>query len=449
MTHNGLKTNRINDKRNSMLRKNIFLSAVLKVISLCCSLLIVPVTLDYLDSEIYGIWLTMSSILYWFSFFDIGLGNGMRNYLTQAISTKDYKSGREYISTTLIILSGIALLISILTIGILPFIDINVIFNTNSILNKDLCVAMIIAIIFTSALFVVKNIGLIFVALQKYAINDFLIVTGNVVALLIIYIFTLTTDGNLLYVIIVFTATPVLVFVLASFPIFTRYPQLKPSVRHFNKRLANKIIGKGLGFFFIQITSCLVIYGGANIFIIQFCGPTHVTIYNIAFKYFHLIAIAYTIIISPLWNAYTDAYIKNDMKWINKTFLKSLKTWLLTVLLGIIMILFSPIFYFYWIGDNIKIPTSVSICVFIFICAFNLNNSVTYLLNGLNKIRIQIYTSIVMTVLFIITIATIGKNLNIELISLCMASSYMIMGMIHFYQCKLLINNKAKGLWNK
>lgn len=56
------------DKRNMMLRKNILFSAILKVIGLCSSLLIVPITLEYLSSEVYGIWLTMSSVLYWFAF---------------------------------------------------------------------------------------------------------------------------------------------------------------------------------------------------------------------------------------------------------------------------------------------------------------------------------------------------------------------------------------------
>ena len=73
------------DERNVSLRKNILFSAVLKVIGLATSLMIVPVTLNYLNNEVYGIWLTMSSVLYWFAYFDIGLGNGMRNYLTEAI----------------------------------------------------------------------------------------------------------------------------------------------------------------------------------------------------------------------------------------------------------------------------------------------------------------------------------------------------------------------------
>ena len=88
-----------NDNRSVMLRRNILLSVVLKIIGLATSLLIVPVTLHYLQKEEYGIWMAISSVLYWFSFFDIGLGNGMRNYLTKSISTGHLEMGRAYLST--------------------------------------------------------------------------------------------------------------------------------------------------------------------------------------------------------------------------------------------------------------------------------------------------------------------------------------------------------------
>lgn len=46
------------------------------MLSIIISLLLVPVTLNYLNSYEYGVWLTLSSILVWINYFDIGLGNG-------------------------------------------------------------------------------------------------------------------------------------------------------------------------------------------------------------------------------------------------------------------------------------------------------------------------------------------------------------------------------------
>ena len=439
----------ISTNRNRMLTTNILYSAILKIISLSTSLLIVPITIGYLNNEVYGIWMTITSILFWIGTFDIGLGNGMRNYLTEAISQKDYILGKKYISTTLSLLTIIAVVIGLIVLIPLLTMDFNKFFNTNAISNFDLRNALIVAITFTLGNFVLKNIGFIFVAMQKYAINDFLNVSGNLISLGIIYLLTKFTTGHLIYVVFAYTATNCIMFLLAAIPLFKKHPELSPSTKFFDKNIGNKIVGKGLGFFVIQITSCLIIFGAANIFITQFCGPSAVTTYNIAYKFFNLLVIAYTIILSPMWNAYTDAYVKDDMVWIDKTFNRALKLWGLSVIGGVIMLAGCQIFYHLWIGDKVEVPFSVSLCTIVYVCFFNLNNCVTYLINGLNKIRIQIITSLVFTALYIVAVLAIGDRLGIEGVVYCMAGSYACMALIHLYQCRLLIKNKAKGIWNK
>lgn len=439
----------IKDTRNRMLRNNILFSGILKIISLSTSLLIIPITINYLNNEIYGIWMTITSVLFWINTFDIGLGNGMRNYLTGAISRKDFNLGRRYISTTLALLTVIALTMAIIISVPMSILDFNQFFNTKALSNEGLRNALIVAIGFTLLNFVVKNIGLIFVAMQKYAINDLLSVSGNVIALGIIYLLTKFTTGNLLYVVLAYTATHSLIFMLAAIPLFIKHPELRPSFKYFDKGLTRQIIGKGLSYFVIQISSCLVIFGAANMFITQYCGPSAVTTYNIAYKYFNLLVIAYTIILAPMWNAYTDAYVKGDMKWIANNFNRTLKLWGGSVIGGIIMLLGCQIFYHLWIGDNVSVPFTVSLSTLIYVCFFNLNNCVTYLINGLNKLKVQIVTSLAFTAIYVLVVLSIGDKLGIEGVVLCMAGSYASMSIIHLYQCRLLIKNKAKGIWNQ
>ncbi|MDE5975352.1 MAG: hypothetical protein K2G69_02250, partial [Muribaculaceae bacterium] len=57
---------------------------LVKGISILTSFLLVPLTLGYLRPVEYGIWMTLSSILVWINYFDIGLGNGLRNKLAEA-----------------------------------------------------------------------------------------------------------------------------------------------------------------------------------------------------------------------------------------------------------------------------------------------------------------------------------------------------------------------------
>ena len=437
------------NSRSSMLHKNILFSGVLKAIGLITSLVIVPITINYLNDEVYGVWMTITSVLYWITTFDIGLGNGMRNYLTEALSKGDTALGRSYLSTTLILLSLIALTMGAALIYPMYSINFNSFFNTYAVSGADLRLAVIIAVGFTLMNFVLKNIGFIFVALQRYALNDLLAISGNVISLIIIYLLTKVTSGSLVLVVLAYTMTSCIVYLLAAIPLFWKHPELKPSLRFFDKSLGKKIVGKGLGFFVIQISSCLVIFGAANFFITQSCGPAAVTTYNIAYKFFNLLVIAYTIILAPMWNAYTDAYVKGDMQWIKATFNKALKFWVLSVCGGLGMLLICNLFYKLWVGNMVNVPLSVSASTLIYVCFFNLNNCATYLINGLNKIFVQIIISLAVTALYIITVLAFGRKLGVEGIVLSMAASYAVMSVVHLYQCRKLINGKADGIWNK
>lgn len=438
------------DKRSAIVIKNSMATALMKVAVLLCSLVMVPITLNYLNAENYGIWMAMTSILYWFAFFDVGLGNGMRNYLSEAISRQDYIKARSYFSTAIFLLAIIAVLIGILSLIIIFQLDLNHIFNTHIMSNKSLAYIMVVAISFSLIQFVAKNVGMVYIAMQRYAINDFIVFIGQLISTIIVYIITKTTESHLIYIVMAITSIPALVFILASIPLLKQHPQLKPSIKSIDFASAKKIIGKGLGFFIIQITSCLVIFGSANILISHYCGPEQVTVYNISYKLFNILIIIYTIIISPLWNAYTDASVKNDYAWIRKIFKKSIYLWAASLLLGLLMLLISGWFFKKWVGNSVDIPLGVSISILIYVCMFNFNNCVTYLINGLNKIKIQIITSILGTIIYLIAVCFFIKGTyGIYGISISMCVIYTLMSLVHLYQCNLLAKNKAHGIWNE
>lgn len=444
------------NSRTAMVLRNVAASSLMKVASLFCSLIMVPITLDYLDIEAYGIWMAMTSILFWFAFFDIGLGNGMRNYLSASFSEGDMQSAKKYISTAMIILSGIAVIMAIIAIPAIYFFNLNDVFNTQVFSNNELACILVFAVVMTLVNFVVKNIGMVYIAMQKYAINDFILFLGNIISVAVIYILTKTTEGNLMYIVMVLTGIPVLMFILSAIPLFIKYPQLTISWKCVDTGIARKVVSKGLGFFIIQITSCLVIFGSANILMLHYCGAEQVTEYNISYKLFNLLAVAYTIFISPLWNAYTDAYVKNDYDWIRRTLNKSLVVWMCSFIAGIILLFVSPYFFDWWVGQGrgtdaqtiVNVPIEVSACVLMYISAFNLNNCVTYLLNGLNKIRVQIITSVVGTLLYLAIIFAMQGTQGVVGISITMAGVYLAMALVHLYQCRLLIKRKAEGIWN-
>lgn len=437
------------DARTMNVVRNTFFSGLMKACSLLCSLIVVPITINYLNTENYGIWMAMTSIIYWFAFFDIGLGNGMRNYLAEAISDGDYDKARTYFSTAMVILSVIAVLIGCAVVPAVYMFDLTNIFNTHGIDGHYLADVLAVAVVFSLVQFVVKNIGMVYIAMQRYAVNDFIIFLGNVLSLLAVFVLTKTTQPSLAYVVIAFTGIPVLMFLLAIIPLLRRYPQLKPSIQHIDTVTARRIVSKGLGFFVIQITSCLVIFGSANVLISHYCGPEQVTVYNVAYKLFNVLVIGYTILISPLWNAYTDAATKGDYEWIRRTFRKSLMMWCASVILGLVVLALSGWFFRIWVGDSVTIPFIVSIYVLFYVCSFNLANCSACLLNGTNTIFVQIITSAVLAFSYLFVIFVWGKQMKMTGIICLMGICYVIMGIVYSYQSYLIIERKATGIWSR
>ena len=100
--------------RSVAVKKNIVGSLFVKGCSIIISLLIVPLTLGYVSSDLYGIWLTLSSIIMWLNFFDIGFTLGLKNKLTEAIALGDMQRGKVLVSTTYFMMIAIFIPLCIL-----------------------------------------------------------------------------------------------------------------------------------------------------------------------------------------------------------------------------------------------------------------------------------------------------------------------------------------------
>ena len=92
-------------ERSIKAKKNILASFLIKGCSIGISLLLVPLTINYVNSSRYGIWLTLSSIVAWLSFFDIGLSQGLRNKFAEARAKNDDSIAQVYVSTTYALLA--------------------------------------------------------------------------------------------------------------------------------------------------------------------------------------------------------------------------------------------------------------------------------------------------------------------------------------------------------
>ena len=101
-------------KKISGTEKSGFINMLIKPISMVISLIYTPMLLAFLGDEKYGLWATLLSIINWINYFDVGIGNGLRNLLSKEIASKDYDEAQKSVSTAYIVLSGISLVVLIL-----------------------------------------------------------------------------------------------------------------------------------------------------------------------------------------------------------------------------------------------------------------------------------------------------------------------------------------------
>ena len=127
--------------RSKIIVKNVSLGVIYKAINLAAVFTTIPLLLNYLDNEQYGVWVTIFSIVNIVFFVDAGIGNGLKTKLSEALSLQDYDLAKTYISTAYLFISGIALAVLLIGALFLVTIDWQVLFNT-SIKNEELRVIL-------------------------------------------------------------------------------------------------------------------------------------------------------------------------------------------------------------------------------------------------------------------------------------------------------------------
>ncbi len=437
-------------ERSIKAKKHIVASLFLKGISILISLILVPLTINYLNPTRYGIWITLMSVITWFNFFDVGLGNGMRNKFAIAKAEGKDQLARTYISTTYAIISIISGIMFLLFFIINHFLNWSKILNTTTDINEIEKLVFIIFSVFCMQ-FIIKLINFVFIADQRPAMNNAINTTASLISLITVFILIKTTHGSLLYLGASFSLINLIVPLIAGIWFFnTSYKKYKPSFKFVNFSYAKELMGLGVKFFIMQ-GAALVIFMTDNMIITQVSGPAAVTPYNIAYKYFGIITMIFTIVSTPLWSANTEAYIKKDFDWMKNVMKKMIFLWLGFAAVTAIMLSVANYAYLLWVGDKVKVPFSLSVMMAIYVVSASVVTIFANFLSGIGKIQLSLYHSIFVGLLNIPLSIYFAKNLGMGSTGVILATCCGVFISLIFQpiQCYKLLHGTAKSIWNK
>lgn len=438
-------------ERTIKAKKNIAFSFVLRAINIGTGLLLVPLVLNYLDQTRYGIWLTLASLVMWFNFFDVGLGHGLRNKLSESLAIGKNELSRKYVSTTYAVLIIIALAFLAIFLIVNIFLDWSVLLNTTEVSKDELSILAVVVFGLFAFRLISKLIYSVLFADQKPAMKDLIETAGKVLNLIIIYILLNTTKSSLLYVGMTYSATPVFALIVFSIILYSKsFKQIAPSVKHVDFSLFKDLFNLGGKFFIIQIAA-VVLYSTDNMIITQLFSPAEVTPYQIAHRYFGIILMGFAVVVTPFWSAITEAYTKGEMTWIKNSIKKLVHLWGLAFLALVIMLVFSDKVYHLWIGDKVLIPFALSAAWALFVGIQALNTIFVNFLNGTGKVKLQMIYGIIGAIANIPLSIFLAKYLSMGVVGVIVATIiYQLLGVLLIItQYRKIISGKLYGIWGK
>lgn len=391
------------DERSAKMKKNTVWLIVIQLLSICVNFILVPITIRYVDSDVYGIWITISSMVAWISIMNIGLNNSLRNRFTESLAKNDLDKAQRYVSTTYALLSIIFGGVFVVFIIANPFISWSGLLNLPQEMNGQLRLAMMIVVGYFCLRFVLSSINMLLLADQRPASSALRTLCEQVCSLIVIFILTKTTQGALMNLCLGLCIPPVIVLVLFNVALFRdKYKRFAPKLSLVDFSLSKDLFNIGLKFFIINIAG-VIQFQMINFIIIRYYGAIDVTAYNIAFKYFHVVMIAFSVLTTPIWSAVTDANARGDYEWIKKTVKAYFKIIGLFGMLLTIMLVLSPYAYLIWIGKDFlpDIPLTLSMMLMLYNLSMIFGSVFVNVLNGINKLNLQLVSCIVSPILFI------------------------------------------------
>lgn len=437
------------DARSSLLKKNIYFSFLIKGWSGVVQLLIVPITLLCLGNYENGIWMTISSILIWMDSLDIGLGNGLRNKLAAQLASDEKEKARESVSSTFFMLIFIMVPTSLLLMSAIRIFDFYNILNVDNNMVANLNEALIVAILFVSTTFIFKFTGNVYLGMQLPAINNALVVGGQTLSLVGVYILHLLDIHSLTAVAFVYTASPTIVYLTAYTITFNvRYKWLRPSFSYFNKNAVKSLFNTGVKFFILQISG-IILFASSNVIISRLFTPEMVTPYQVAYRYFSIVVMLFSIVAVPYWSATTDAFTRKDFEWIKKSRRNMNKIIYAIIVILTCMILCSGFAYKIWVGSKVHIPLELSIGMALYVFTIIYSLSYSYFLNGMGALKLQLYFTVLAAVLYIPTAVLISDRLGITGIIFALCFVNIPGAIINKIQFTKILSNTDNKIWNE
>lgn len=417
-------------------------TAIVKIFSALINLITVPLTLNYLGAERYGLWMAISSIMALMSFADLGLGNGLLNAISKAHGRNSIKEAQIAVSSTFYMLLSISGILFLIFLIIYPFIEWHIVFNAQSKLaieeSGPTMFVLVITFLINMPLGVVQRIQDGYQEGFKFQIW---LIIGSIISLagLLICIYL---ETGLPWLVLAFSSGQLIAVFFNGILLFSkRRKELMPRLTYFDFTSAKYLFNAGIIFLFLGIFTLL---GNAtdNIVLAHTLGPASVAGYEIVKKVF-LFSMFTQFIIQPLWPAFGEAIESGDYNWAKRTLTKAIKLSILSsALISLPLLLFGKQLIEIWVGSEYIPSWSLLIGFYVFVLFANYGGVMSTFLNSGALIKKQLLIISLASVCSVLLKIVLSLNYGVSGIIWATVIGYSIFYIIPSY--KIAFNHLKK-----
>lgn len=385
-------------------------SVLAKLISVSTALISVPLTLRYLGTERYGMWMTMSSLVTMLGFADLGIGNGLLTSVSSANGRDNRAEIRSIVSSAYAVLSLIALSVVAVFCLSYPLVDWFRIFNVETtVARQEAGPALAVLICCFALAMPVGIVQRVQMGLQCGFMASFWQCFAGLMALGGVLL-AIHWQASLPLLLFTYVGAPLLVGFINGATFFLKVaPDIAPSWHLLSTRATRSIVGTGLLFLVLQVTGALA-FASDNIIIARMLGAAAVAGYAVPAQAFNLITAVIAMLLAPLWPAYGEAIARNDKAWVKTILRRSLVFSVgVAAILSTVLVAAGPWIIGIWVNHTVS-PT------FLLLFGFGIwkvieigGHALAMFLNGAKVVQPQVITSTLTCIFSIVCkIALIG-----------------------------------------
>lgn len=317
-------------------------------------LISVPLTINYLGQERYGVWLTINSILNWLYVANLGFsGNALINALAEAHGKDDRQLEQELVATAFWSLIGLAALLSVIFAAVFPMISWPTLFNVSpSVSLSELHWAVILSLASFVLMFPL-NIGYtIYQGYQAGYIGNIWSMVGSALSLVALVGVTRIRGGLIHLVVALFGVRLLVLLANLAYLFYRQYPWLRPLPGAATRGSFRRLLSLGAKYLVAQVAG-IGMFHSQPMIIAQVLGPVQVGIFNVAQRLLTLPLLMVQMFTFPLLSAYGEARARQDWPWIRRTFWRSLvASTLVGAVLSVGLAAFAPPIIRIWAGPD-------------------------------------------------------------------------------------------------